>query len=192
MPRRRRGGPRTPSNPRLHSGPGATSSRTDGAPSPTQAPRVSDAPPVRHGEGQVVEGLEQAGRGGGGAGAIPGGQGGPPGAVGPFNDPFAGPTERPGEDPLQPLNDQPPTPSPEETARQATDQIDATTIGPMLPILEAIADRPGSTVALRNVVRRARSLLPPEFDIGESFSLIQQLEGDVASESPSESPTEEE
>lgn len=165
--RRGRGGNRTPRDPAPVSGPGALARRTDGGPS--AAPPVSDAPVARHGEGPVTEAIEQAGPGARGPASAGGGQGGGGVPVPPsIPDPFA-PSEDPNADPFE----QPTRPDPATQRRQSDQFLDTMMIGPALPVMEAVASRPNSSQATRNIVRRMRSQLPPEFDMADVFSHIQ-------------------
>lgn len=186
--RRGRGGNRTPQNPAPVSGPGVLSRRTDGGPS--AAPPVSDAPVARHGEGPVTQAIEQAGPGAPGPGAG-GGGGGPGGGGAPvpasIPDPFA-PSDDPNSDPFA----QPSRPDPATQRRQSDQFLDTMMIGPALPVMEAAASRPNSSQATRNIVRRMRSQLPPEFDMADVFSHIQASmhEDDISATTPrgAESP----
>lgn len=166
--RRGRGGQRTPRDPAPVSGPGKLGRRTDGGPS--AAPPVSDAPVARHGEGPVTEAIEQAGPGARGPAAGGGGRPGGGGVAVPpsIGDPFA-PSDDPAADPFE----QPSRPDPAAQRRQSDQFLDTMMIGPALPVMEAVASRPNSSQATRNIVRRMRSQLPPEFDMADVFSHIQ-------------------
>ena len=66
------------------------------------------------------------------------------------------------------------TSSPDEAFAQSDRYIDLTTIGPSLPILEALASSPNATISLRNYVRTLRSQLPPDFDYNTLFTITQE------------------
>lgn len=123
---------------------------------------MTEAGSTSHGEGVDVAAIQGAGQGLEAAGPAQGPQ-----------DPFSTPTEHP-EQPVFGGEPAPP-PDPQELYRQSDQFIDMMTIAPMLPVLEALADRPGASTTLRNTVRRLRSMVPPEFDYQEIFTTIQDL-----------------
>lgn len=43
-------------------------------------------------------------------------------------------------------------------------------MAPLLPVLEQLSRRPGTSVATRNIVRRLRSMLPADFDFAQVLS----------------------
>lgn len=87
-------------------------------------------------------------------------------------------------DPIDLLGDGPPEPGevtaglptgpgpgpeaiPNVAGSQPQQNPDAQFFAGMLPALEALASRPGSSVATRNIVRRMRAQLPPDFSYSE-------------------------
>lgn len=186
MPRNRRsnrGGNQPPESPAAVSGPGRLSRRTDSA----TAPPMTDTRAQRHGQGHEVEMLQGVlgggnsapsssapppvgGPGGDAAGPGAGGGGVPSSVPGNIQDPFAtphatGPLDRPSS--AQ-------TSNPDQAFAQSDRYIDMTTVGPSLPILEALASSPNATISLRNYVRTLRSQLPPDFDYTNLFTVTQQ------------------
>lgn len=190
MPRRgrgSRGGARTPSAPAQHSGPGASSSRTDGQPLATRdtgstaggsAPDPPAFPASRYGGRQTTQRMQQQGSPPGQHGTSPGGAS--PGGGGP--SPGSNPGSRPGtrapfDTPDTPPADgrfadlprtQPQGPSPEAI----TQRIDMATVAPALPILEALSQRPAASSTLRNTVRRLRAQVPGDFDLSDAFTRV--------------------
>lgn len=172
MPRRGRGGPRTPSTPSQFSGEGAASSRTDGQPSGDNAPKPPDMPATRHGGGD--QSAVAGGQGGPGSPSSASGSMGGGSAPAQVTDPFSQPTNRPHEDPTTPVPQQQPGPDTSDTMSQ----IDMATVAPALPVLEALSQQPGSSATLRNVVRRLRSQVPADFGMSDAFTNVQSVLAD--------------
>lgn len=140
------GGKRTPAHPAAVSGPGALSRRTDGGPADTQA--MQSLPNAGYGEAQDFAEIS----------------GGAPAAGNPVPTPQAIPMGAPTQRPDEPVTAGSPMgagmgPQAAGIELRSLDQQDAAALKSQLPMLEYIANRPGSSPSLRALVRRAKGNL---------------------------------
>lgn len=150
------GGARQPANPAPVSGPGALSQRTDGGPGqPVRA--VTGLP---YGQAQQLQSIQQAapmsaspgglqaqpaaGGGAGGAGAVP-------------MQPFGGPTMQP-QTPVTAGAALGPGAGVEALGLMNPQHQDIAGLLPYLPVLQHMANQPGSSVAARNLVRQVMAI----------------------------------
>lgn len=151
-----RGGARQPSNPAPVSGPGALSRRTDGGPGdakqPIRVPTGGD-----YGDATQLQKLQQAAP----VGASPGGNidlasllGGGGGEL----TPLSAPTQQPNT----PVTDGAavgPGAGPEALGINDQQDADMQRLITYLPVLEHMAEQPGSSRAARNLVRQLKGML---------------------------------
>lgn len=139
-----RGGYQPPANPAPASGPGSLARRTDGGPGqPIRVPTGGS-----YGSATELAALQQAAP----LAATPGGDAPPAGGGMPPITPMGAPTQRPDE----PVTAGAPLgPGPGMDALGLTSGItqDDAKLMMYLPVLEAVANRPGATHAMRNLVR---------------------------------------
>lgn len=137
------GGYRKPAHPAPTSPPGALSRRTDGGPADTQA--MQTLPGAAHGEAKEFAEIS----------------GGAPAAGNPVPTPQAIPLGAPSARPDEPVTAGNPLgdgvgPQGAGIELRSLDQQDSAALASQLPMLEYIANRPGSSPSLRALVRRAK------------------------------------
>lgn len=149
-----RGGYRRPSNPAPASGPGALSRRTD-----TQPKRPM--PNAEYGEQQTFQDV-QGGAPMAGNSLMPGMGGGAPGGAPPEVTPFGAPSNRP---------DEPVTAGIDMGAgagsaslgmldeKSLQKRADTDQLIKYLPVFEFLANRPGASASLRNIVRNLKATI---------------------------------
>lgn len=155
----RRGGYRKPEKPAPVSGPGRLAKRTDGGP----AQKVREMQGGKYGEGKALEELQAAApMAANDAPSMPAGpsRGGPPPMpveVTPFNAPTQNPDE-----PVTAGSPMGAGVGPEalglSNPMEQADREDAQRLLQYLPVLEFVANRPGSSAAMRAMVRQIKAM----------------------------------